>query len=88
MRDLTFNTTKSSIQMSWFVPLFRTSLTLVYRILVINQTGGVVLNETTEATSYLLNNVTVCVIYNISIIAIEDGGYTSTVNKKVVYPDG
>ena len=88
VRNLTIdiNTSNLSIEMSWFSPLFRNSSTLIYQIIVINENGVVVLNEITEATSYLLNNITVDLIYNVTIIAIQDG-YNSTVTK-VIYPNG
>ena len=73
--------------LSWSIPCFRYSSTLLYQVIGINETGGVVLNKTTNSTYIALDNAMICLIHKITIVAI-DGGYNSTVTEEVIYPDG
>lgn len=60
---------------------------MIYQIIGINKTGDVVFNVSTEANFYVLNNVTVCLVDIIRIVAFQ-GGYNSSVTKEVAYSDG
>ena len=67
------------------MPHFINSI-LTYVVTIINETGDVVLNDTTKYPVYFFKPDPVCIQYNVSITATKDG-YAS-IDYIVVYPNG
>lgn len=67
------------------MPHFANSI-LTYVVIITNETGDVVLNDSTRATTYFFKPVIICIPYNVSITANKDG-YTKT-DYITMYPNG